>query len=192
MFNFLKNGKGAILNLMFLNPDKEYYLAEISKILGQEPSHYQKYITDLIAEGVLNDKRLGNMRLFWLNKDYQLYNELKNIVAKTIGLEAELKIALQDVETIATAFIFGSFATDKFNSHSDIDLLLIGVEDQQNTVIKKITELENKIGRSINYHLYSHSEILKKIDIKDDFIYNIFHREIIILKGNINEFTKSK
>ena len=192
MFNFLKNGKGAILNLMFLNPDKEYYLAEIAKLLGKEPSAYQKYIVDLIAEGVLSDKRVGHMRFFWLNKNYQFYNELKNIVSKTIGLEAELKNALSDVASIETAFIFGSFATDRFNGQSDIDLFIIGAEDAQNTIIKKITDLENKIGRDINYHIYSRAEVLKKIDIKDDFIYNIFHRDIIILKGDINEFTKSK
>ncbi|MFH1412438.1 MAG: nucleotidyltransferase domain-containing protein [bacterium] len=191
MLDFFKNGKGEILNLMFLNPDKKYYLAEIAKILGKEPSAYQKYIESFIQEGVFCNERIGNMRFFWLNEDYQLYSEIKNIISKTIGIEARLKTLLKEIDSIETAFIFGSFATDKFNSNSDIDLFMIG-DEKQDTLIEHITKLETEVNRDINYHIYSKKEVLNKIDTKNDFIYNIFNREIVLLKGNINEFTKSK
>ena len=190
MLDFLKNGKGEILNLMFFNPDKKYYLAEVAKILGKEPSAYQKHIQSFIEDGILCDERVGNMRFFWLNKNYHLYNEIKNIISKTIGVEAQLKNLLKEINSVETAFIFGSFATDKFNRNSDIDLFLVG-EENQDAIIKHITKLELEIGRSINYHIYSKKEVLDKIDIKNDFINNIFSREIILLKGDINEFRKS-
>lgn len=190
MLDFLKNAKGEILNLMFLNPDKKYYLAEIAKILGKESSAYQKYIENFIQNGLFCNKRIGNMRFFWLNKDYQLYNEIKNIISKTIGIEARLKILLEKIDSVEIAFIFGSFATDKFNSNSDIDLFLVG-EENQNTIIEQITKLETEINRNINYHIYSKKEVSNKIDNKNDFINNIFNREIILLKGDINEFRKS-
>lgn len=191
MLDFLKNGKGEILNLMFLNPDKKYYLAEIAKNLGKESSAYQKHVENFIEGGIFCDQRIGNMRFFWLNKDYQLYNEIKNIISKTIGVEAQLKILLKEINSVEIAFIFGSFATDKFNSNSDVDLFMIG-EENQDAIIKHITKLELEIGRSINYHIYSKKEVLDKIDIKNDFINNIFNRKIILLKGNINEFKKSR
>jgi len=190
VLDFLKNGKGEILNLMFFNPDKKYYLAEVAKILGKEPSAYQKHIQSFIEDGILCDERVGNMRFFWLNKNYHLYNEIKNIISKTIGVEAQLKNLLKEINSVETAFIFGSFATDKFNRNSDIDLFLVG-EENQDAIIKHITKLELEIGRSINYHIYSKKEVLDKIDIKNDFINNIFSREIILLKGDINEFRKS-
>ena len=190
MLDFLKNGKGEILNLMFFNPDKKYYLAEVAKILGKESSAYQKHIESFIEDGILCDERVGNMRFFWLNKNYHLYNEIKNIISKTIGVEAQLKNLLKEINSVETAFIFGSFATDKFNRNSDIDLFLVG-EENQDAIIKHITKLELEIGRSINYHIYSKKEVLDKIDIKNDFINNIFSREIILLKGDINEFRKS-
>ncbi|OGY49625.1 MAG: hypothetical protein A3J65_01335 [Candidatus Buchananbacteria bacterium RIFCSPHIGHO2_02_FULL_45_11b] len=191
MLDFLKNGKGEILNLMFLNPDKKYYLAEIAKILGKESSAYQKHVESFIEGGIFCDQRIGNMRFFWLNKDYQLYNEIKNIISKTIGVEAQLKTLLKEINSVEIAFIFGSFAADKFNSNSDLDLFMIG-EENQNAIIKHITKLELEIGRSINYHIYSKKEVFDKIDIKNDFINNIFNRKIILLKGNINEFKKSR
>lgn len=186
MLNFLKNGKGEILNLMFLNPDKKYYLTELAKILGKEPTAYQKHVEGFIKEGIFHEERIGNMRFFWLNKEYSLYDEIRSIVSKTIGLEAKLKSTFEEVGSIEIAFIFGSFATDRFNQNSDIDLFIVGSEDD-NMIIKKITELEDEISRKINYHVYSKQEILKKKDIQDSFIYNILHREIILLKGDINE-----
>lgn len=189
MLDFLKNGQGEILNLMFSNPDKKYYLAEIAKILGKEPANYQRYIEKMISDGIFCEERIGNMRFFWLNKNYQLYNEIKSMISKTIGIEAQLREIIEKINTIETAFIFGSFATDKFNSGSDIDLFIIG-EINEDNFIEEITKLETKISRDINYHIYKKQELIDKFS-RNSFINNVFSNKMILLKGNINEFRKS-
>jgi predicted nucleotidyltransferase len=189
MLDFLKNRQGEILNLMFSNPDKRYYLAELAKILGKESSAYQKHIEKMINDGILCDERVGNMRFFWLNKNYQLFDEIKAMVSKTIGVEAQLRNIMEKINSIETAFIFGSFASDKFNSQSDIDLFIIG-EANKDDFIEKIVKLETQISRDINYHIYRKQDVMDKITIKNDFINNIFSNKIILLKGNIDEFRK--
>lgn len=189
MLDFLKNGQGEILNLMFSNPDKRYYLAEVAKILGKESANYQRYIEKMISDGILCEERIGNMRFFWLNKDYQLYNEIKAMVSKTIGIEAQLREIIEKINTIETAFIFGSFATDKFNKNSDIDLFIIGEVNEDN-FIEEITKLEMQISRDINYHIYKKQELIDKF-VNNSFINNVFSKNVILLKGNIDEFRKS-
>ena len=188
MLDFLKNGQGEILNLMFSNPDKRYYLAEVAKILGKESANYQRYIEKMISDGILCEERIGNMRFFWLNKDYQLYNEIKAMVSKTIGVEAQLREIIEKIDTIETAFIFGSFATDKFNSGSDIDLFIIGEVNEDN-FIEEITKLEMQISRDVNYHIYKKQELVEKF-ANNSFINNIFSNKMILLKGNLDEFRK--
>ena len=189
MLDFLKNGQGEILNLMFSNPDKRYYLAEVAKILGKESANYQRYIEKMISDGILCEERIGNMRFFWLNKDYQLYNEIKAMISKTIGIEAQLREIIEKIDTIETAFIFGSFATDKFNSGSDIDLFIIGEVNEDN-FIEEITKLEMQISRDVNYHIYKKQELVEKF-ANNSFMNNVFSNKMILLKGNINEFRKS-
>ncbi|MBI2459380.1 MAG: nucleotidyltransferase domain-containing protein [Parcubacteria group bacterium] len=189
MLDFLKNGQGEILNLMFSNPDKRYYLAEIAKILGKEPANYQRYIEKMISDGIFCEERIGNMRFFWLNKNYQLYDEIKGIISKTIGVEAQLREIVNKIDTIEVAFIFGSFATDKFNSQSDIDLFIIGEVNNDN-FIEEITKLETQISRDINYHIYRKQDVMDKLAAKHDFINNIFSNKMILLKGNTDEFRK--
>lgn len=188
MLDFLKNGQGEILNLMFFNPDKRYYLAEVAKILGKESANYQRYIEKMISDGILCEERIGNMRFFWLNKDYQLYNEIKAMVSKTIGVEAQLREIIEKIDTIETAFIFGSFATDKFNSGSDIDLFIIGEVNEDN-FIEEITKLEMQISRDVNYHIYKKQELVEKF-ANNSFMNNVFSNKMILLKGNLDEFRK--
>lgn len=187
MLNFLKNGGGEILKLFFKDVEKEYYFREISKILNKEPSYYQKYLDRLVVDKILLDNRRGNMRFFRLNKEHPLYEEIKSIVSKTVGLENELKEIVDKLCDVECAFIFGSIARGKENSNSDVDLMLIGNVDQD--ILTPLLSLaEGKIAREINYHIYSRKEITKKIKERDSFISNIFLSPIIKLKGDPYEF----
>lgn len=190
MLNFLKNGGGEILKLFLKDPEKEYYFREIAKNLNKEPSYYQKYLDNFVADEILLDERRGNMRFFRLNKEHPLYEEIKSIVSKTIGLENELKELVDKLNNVECAFIFGSIAKGKENSNSDVDLMLIG-NTNQDILVKALSSMEVKIAREINYHIYSSQEIVKKIKDKDGFISNIFLSPIIKLKGNPYDFTGS-
>ena len=144
----------------------------------------------MINDGILSKERIGNMRFFWLNKDYQLYDEIKNIISKTIGVEAQLRKIVDRIDTIEVAFIFGSFASDKFNGASDIDLFIIGEVNKDN-FIEEITKFETQISRDINYHIYRKQDVMDKLAAKHDFINNIFSNKTILLKGNFDEFKQS-
>lgn len=188
MLNFLKNGGGEILKFFFKDPGKEYYFREIAKNLNKEPSHYQKYLDNLVEDRILLDERRGNMRFFKLNKEHPLYEEIKSIVSKTIGLENELKELVDKLNNVECAFIFGSTAKGTENSNSDVDLMLIG-DINQDALTTAISSVEGKIAREINYHIYNNQEIVRKIKEEDGFISNIFLSPIIKLKGNPYDFT---
>lgn len=190
MLNFIKNGEGEILALFFKHPGKEYYFREIAKILNKKPSHYQKYLNNLVEDRILLDQRRGNMRFFKLNKDHPIYNEIKSIISKTLGIENELKKTIDKINNLDYAFVFGSLAKGTENINSDIDLLLIGDIDQ-NSLISEISALETKIAKEINYHIYSRQEIIKKIKDTDSFIANVFESAIIKLKGNPYDFKQA-
>lgn len=189
MLNFLKNGTGKILKLFFQDSDKEYYLREIAKILGKEPGFFQKYLNNLVNEGILVDEYRANLRYFRLNKEYPLYEEIKKIVSKTLGVEAKLKDLIDGVGNIEYAFIFGSIPKNTENGMSDIDLMLIG-EVNQDKLINKINEAEEELAREINYHIFDKQEVIRKLKDKNDFLTHVFGEPIINLKGDSDEFRK--
>ena len=189
MFDFLKNGKGELLSFFFKHPDKEYYLTEIAKNLDKQASYFQRQLDGFVKERILLDERKGNLRFFKLNKNYPLYEDIKKIISKTIGIEFKLKELVDALNEIEIAFIFGSIAKSKENVDSDIDLVLIGDADQD-VLIERVRLLENELNREINYHIYKKKEFIGKIKENNSFIINVISGSLITLKGNPDEFTK--
>lgn len=189
MLKLLKNNQGEILNLLFQDPDQEYFLRQIARRLNKEPGQIQNAIARLIDEQIIQDERKGNLRLFRLNKDHVLYQEIKSIVAKTLGWEQKLKALFVDQSKVDCAFVFGSFASNRADSHSDIDLMIIGELDE-NRLTDQISRLEGELNRELNYHLYSRDEALKKLKQGNDFLRMVFQGSKIILKGGIDEYAK--
>jgi len=189
MLDFIKNGKGEILKLFFENPDKDFYLTEIAKVLGKDPAYYQRILDSFSNEGLLSDERRGNMRFFKLNKNYPLYEEIKRIYSKTLGLEKKINELIGKLPEIECAFLFGSIASGQENMDSDIDLMLIGKVDQD-FLTNEVAKIESEVGREVNYHIYNRKEVIDKLAAKDSFFVNVFSSQIITLKGEPDIFKK--
>jgi len=182
---FTKN-QILILELFFNDPEKEYYLREIGRILGKEPGVFQKDINKLVEKGILLSRFKANSRFFELNKKYPLYKELKSIFFKTVGAEGRLREILKNIKNIDVAFIFGSYAKNREDSFSDIDLMIIG-DPEENFLIEEVSKLEKRINREINYHIFSRKELKDKVKKKNSFIKGVLSRPKIFLIGNKDE-----
>jgi len=175
--NFTKN-QTLILELFFNDPQKEYYLREIGRILKKQPGVFQKDINKLVESGLLLSSFKANSRFFKLNKEYSLYKDLKNIFFKTLGIEGRLKDILKNIKDIEIAFIFGSYAKNKEDSYSDVDLMIIGTPDEDD-IVKEISRLEKRINREINYHIFSKKELKKS----NSFLEGVLSGKKIMLIG---------
>jgi predicted nucleotidyltransferase len=190
MINFLEITKSRLRNKIllhfFTNTDDEMYLREMALRLKEDPGNLSKELSRLEQEGIFIAQFRGKQKYFFLNKAYPLFNELKSIIFKTIGIQGSLRNIINETSGIVLAFIYGSFATGKENASSDIDLCLI-VRDSvfnENNFIKKIGSLEKTISREINYIYYSEEEWEKQIKENDSFILNIKMGPKIVLKGD--------
>lgn len=190
MINFLEITKSRLRNKIllhfFTNVDDEMYLREMALRLKEDPGNLSKELSKLEQEGIFISQYRGKQKYFFLNKAYSLFNELKSIIFKTIGIQGSLQNIINEISGIVSAFIYGSFATGKENASSDIDLCLI-VKDSvfnEHNFISKIDGLGKTISREINYIYYSEEEWKKQINENDSFIINIKMGPKIILKGD--------
>lgn len=190
MINFLEITKSRLRNKIllhfFTNIDSEMYLREMALRLEEDPGNLSKELSKLEKEGIFISQFRGNQKYFFLNKTYPLFNELKSIIFKTIGIKGSLQNIINETSGIVSAFIYGSFATGEENPSSDIDLCLI-VKDSvfnENNFISKINNFGKTILREINYIYYSEEEWKKQLDDNDSFITNIKIGPKIILKGD--------
>ncbi len=190
MVNFLEITRSRLRNKILLhfytNPNYELYLREISVVLDEDPGNLSKEMSKLEKEGIFLSRLRGKQKYFSLNKDYPLYDELKSIIFKTIGIQGSIQKIINEADGVVTAFIYGSYASGEESSASDVDLCLI-IDDNifdEDKFISKISDLEKSISREVNYIYYSKDEWEDKINQKDSFIETIKNGQKIILKGD--------
>lgn len=191
MVNFPEINKSKLrqklLGYFFANSQASLYLREVSSILKEDPGNLSKELVRLEKAGIFVSNARGKQKYFSLNKNYPLFKELKSVVSKTVGVEARLREIINADPGIKAAFIYGSFAQNKETGSSDIDLLVIGTPDEAR-LMAKIDALEKKLGREINFTVYSEKDFTNSLKSKSSFILNLIKRDKIFLKGNLSGF----
>lgn len=162
-----------VLNYFFLNPQRSLYVNELARKLSLDKRNLIKKIRELEKEGILVSEQRGNLKLYSINGKFPLYKEYKSIILKTFGFEAKLQTLLETIPGIDFAYIYGSYAGDKMDAHSDIDLLVVG--RHKILILQKIIScLQKELDREINVVNMDKEEYLRRRKKKDPFIINIF------------------
>jgi len=182
---FKSKVRKALFKLYFTNPDSEFYLRELERMLSIPVSMIRKELLRLEKEGIFISHKKGNLTYYHVNKSYPLFSELKSIVFKTIGVQGLLEDALRKIKGIEVAFIYGSYARGNEKASSDIDLCIIGTINED-ILVRRINKLEKLIKREINYTLYTKKEFTEKRRKKDSFILDLISNQKIILIGEKN------
>jgi len=169
-----------ILNYFFLHPEESLYINELSRMLSLDKRNLVKKLRQLERLGILKSEKKGTLRLYSVDQEFPLYTEYKKIVFKTIGVEERLKQIIKDVPGVKEAYIYGSYAQDKLDVHSDLDLVVIGNHDI-NSLQEKIIVLQREINREINCVNMSEEEFKRRMERKDSFLSGIFKNKMIRL-----------
>ena len=178
-----------ILRLFFSDVEREYYLRQLERILDLPVGNIRRELLNLEKSGLFKRSKKGNLVYYSVNKSSPIFEEVKSIIFKTIGIEGLIKNALETIKGIKIAFIFGSYAKGEEDSFSDIDLMIIG-KPNEDKLMAHILKIEDKINREINYHIFSLSDWKKQTKGKNSFIGNILVQPKIFLIGNQNDLSR--
>jgi len=169
-----------LLDYYFLNPDAQVYINELARILEIDPKNTETKLKELEKEGLFKSEFRGKQRYFFLAKDNPILVHYRQIFLKTSGIEKKLKDMLSGIKGIKEAYLFGSYANNKMNSSSDIDLLAIGTHSVLE-LQRIIAKLQKDTGREFNVINLSIREFETKKRNKDPFINSVFKTKIIRL-----------
>lgn len=182
---FKSKTRKELFRLYFTNPDHEYYLRELERLLHIPVSMIRKELIQLLEDGIFLSRKRGNLSFYILNQSYPLFEELKSIISKTIGVQGLLKDTLNKIKGVEVAFIYGSYAKREENAKSDIDLLVEG-KINEDKLLMEINKLEEVLKREINYSLFTRNEFKQKMRAKGSFIMDLLKNPKIFLVGDLN------
>jgi predicted nucleotidyltransferase len=180
MISFRSKIAVKLLDYYFLNPGVRRYINELARLLDLDPKNLDRKLKELEKAGLFQSEIKGQERYFFLNRKYPLLNQYRQIFLMTYGVEKQLKEIMAGTAGIKEAYIFGSYAANKMDSTSDLDLLAVG-DHSALELQRPITALQKATGREINVVNLSPREMDAKRRAKDSFISNVFKGKVVRL-----------
>lgn len=183
---FSSKSRVETLKLFLFNPEDSFYQRQISTLTNQPIRGIQREVEKLVRIGLLIESSQGNRIYYKVNKNCPIFEDLKRIFFKTVGIGDVLKGCLKESDFIKIAFIYGSYARGEENFLSDIDLLVIGSITSKE-LSSLLSKPKSELGREINYTVFSIPEIIERIKQKDHFLNSVLKERKIFIIGDEDE-----
>jgi len=175
----------SVLGLLFGQPDRSFYATELIRRLGAGSGAVQRELARLEESGLVSVSRVGTQKHYQANPNSPLFDELRGIVQKTVGVAEPLRAALKKIAPrIAAAFVFGSLAKRRDTASSDIDLMIVSDSLTYADVFSAVEPQVARLGRPINPTVYSRKEWLKRLEEESAFVVRVKHQPKIWLYGS--------
>ncbi|MGB7022467.1 MAG: nucleotidyltransferase domain-containing protein [Candidatus Acidiferrales bacterium] len=182
LLDMRSGARQKLLAYFFTNPTARLHLRDLAERLSIDPSNLSKELRRLEREGLFRSEVSGRQKYFQLNREYPLFDEVRSIVAKTIGAAPWLAQSLKKIEGIEEAYLYGSFARNQQDAASDIDVLVIG-KPKSYVLADVVQKLERQLGREINYTVLTRKELESRRNRKDAFLESVWHNKRVPLVG---------
>ena len=173
-----------VLGLLFGQPDRSFYTSEVIRLVGGGSGAVQRELNRLAQSGLVKVTRIGNQKHYQANPDSPVFEELYNLVRKTVGLADPLRQALKPLEKrIRFAAVFGSVAKGNETADSDIDLLIVADDTTLEEIFHLLAPVEEELGRTINPTLYTPKEFNARKAGRNPFLTKVLKGKHLVLMG---------
>lgn len=135
-----------ILMRLFLNPDEEAYLRELTDDFQAAPIQVKDELDQLRNAKLLVSNKEGRQVLFSANREHPLFNEPHSMVRKALGMDQILELIAKRLGNLQQALLIDDSAEGK--DTGIIDLVLIGDIDT-GTIADLTRKTERYIDRKI-------------------------------------------
>lgn len=165
-----------IIEYFIKEPEKEFHVRELSKLLKKSPTTVSKYLKRYEKEEVLNSKKELNHLFFKANSDSRTYKNLKLSYNLTLLNKSGLIEYLEKKFNFPQEIIlFGSFVKAENTKKSDVDILIVSPNKKE----IDLKDFEKIIESPIQLHVYSNKDI-ESMKVKNKELLNSFVNGILL------------
>jgi predicted nucleotidyltransferase len=140
-----------VLALIFSHPERSFYTSEIVRHVCSGVGAVERELAKLERSGLVDVERIGNQKHYRANPDAPIFEELRGLVEKTVGLAEPIRRSFEPyADAIKTAFVYGSVAKQTDTARSDIDLMVIGDDLNYSDLYAAAQRAESTLRRKVN------------------------------------------
>lgn len=180
-----------LLNLFLNNPEKTFYVREITRLIDEQVNSVRRELKNLEDIKAVNSATEDRKLFYGINQRFKYYIALRAIFA---GIDVDEESIIKEKEQ---GWMYDTSDIDKDlgiliisgvlvkGSESDIDMILVGNNSKKH-LSDWAKNIEKQEGRDLNYVILSMEEFYYRYTSSDVFINGIFqneHRIIVDREG---------
>ncbi|MBI2639738.1 MAG: hypothetical protein HYW90_02490 [Candidatus Sungbacteria bacterium] len=200
---FESRSKISALKLFLMNPGAEFSIEKAVASAQINKQRFQKEIKKLLKIGLVGTRiakqtielprktRRGKKtvkpklktvreRVFFANKEFVLYPELKNLVSRAApSVGGGLTERIRSLGDIKVALLSGVFIK---SDSSLADIMLVGDKLKKDRINSFLKKLRADTGKELNYSVMTTPEFRYRLDMNDRFVRDVLdspHEKII-------------
>lgn len=186
-----------LLKAFFREPERSYYVRELTRLLDAQINAIRRELELLIAAGIVveldsdfpkqavtSSEAGATLRKYYrLNKESILFPELQALLlkAQVIGEEQFFHEIQEKGGELKLLLLSGRFSGDK---RSPTDMLIVG-NIHERPLERLIAGYEKEYHAEIRYTVMSEQEFYDRRHIMDKFIFSVFEAKHIIIVNDL-------
>ena len=143
--------RAKLLRLFFENPEKSFYVREMTRVIGEQINSVRRELLNLESIGIIKNETFDN-KVYYSANSKEYCRPVKN-------------------------YLKGLVVTNRLPGQEGIDLLIIG-NDKTKKLTRWAEVVEKKLGKPINYVIMSPDDFSYRKSVRDRFVAEIFEMEI--------------
>lgn len=179
-----------LLATLFLRPDERFHVRELERMTGISAGSLHRELKAMAESGLLLREKVGNQVFYRPDTGCPIYKELAAIFRKTMGLAALLRDALAKLsDRIEFAFVFGSMASGRQTSGSDVDICALGSVSLLD-MVKALSPAKETLRREMNPVVMTVKKFLQQSAKQDRFATRVMSEPKLFVIGNEDELAE--
>lgn len=140
----------------FLNSSSRSHLRNLETEFGESTNAIRLELNKFEQAGLLKSEVEGNKKVFRANTGHPLFQDIHNILMKTIGIDQIIERVITKMGKVEMAFVVGDFA--RGIDTQIIDLIFVATQIDQEYLVRLVNKTEELIKRKIRYIIFSPEE----------------------------------
>ncbi len=148
-----------LLLKFFINPSQSAYLRSLASEFDESTNSVRLELNRLEEAGLVESYSEGNRKMYKANLQHPLFDELRNIVLKHLGLDQFIEHIVEKLGHVKKVFLTGDLAN---GMNSDlIDVAFVGDIDKV-YLLELVEKAQKLLHRKIRFVVYGLNEALPK------------------------------
>lgn len=175
---FSSKTRVKLLGTFLMNPDQEYFIRELTRKLDEQINSIRRELDNLRKIGLLKTRTRNRKKYFYTNKEFAIFNELRDMFLKASNNDSELIRQITRLGEVDLLILTGVFV----NREAPVDLLAVGELDSEK--LRKVLSENPKDGKEIRFTAMNKRDFLYRLECKDKFIHDLVTDDKVIVAVN--------